>query len=209
MKRIEVKEIVMLVNWISQVDEKLADEIFSPKKNEEGDWISEVRLPLIDKTVIGLGQDKLVSIKNMAVKASQLIKEYMKEHPKIKVKDLFGADCYDLVEDDDGYISIEISKKEIKKQELIETEIFTKMQGFGKSIIDEFEEKLGTYGDLYLSVKSVDLFEKGLSEDQMIRISSDSIKHNKGMTKSTSFIKNGLVVTIGLTKESRWPSELN
>lgn len=211
MKRIEVKEIVTVVNWVSQVDEELADEILSPKKNKDGDWTSEVKLPLINKTVIGLGKDKLESIKNMAIKASQLIEEYTKEHPEIKVKDLFGADCYDLIEDNDGYVSIEISNKERKKQGLIDMEIFTKMQDFGKSVLDEFEEKLGKYGDLFLSVQSVSLFDKELTEDQIIKITHDSIPDNPsaGVTKSTTFVKDGLVVTVGLTEESKWPSDLN
>ena len=63
MKRIDASKIIKTLNWIAQADED-GQSVLEPKLNKKGIYECEICLPLIDKTVIGLGDSKLESIDN-------------------------------------------------------------------------------------------------------------------------------------------------
>ena len=63
MKQIEAKEVIKTLNWIAQADED-GQSVLEPTLNKKGIYECVVHLPLIEKTVIGIGDYKLESIDN-------------------------------------------------------------------------------------------------------------------------------------------------
>ena len=107
MKRIEANKVIKTLNWIAQVDED-GQSVLEPKLNKKGIYECEIHLPIIEKTVIGLGDDKLESIDNATQQTSNLIDEYLEEHPDAEVRNIFGGQRYVLEEDDSGYLCIHL-----------------------------------------------------------------------------------------------------
>ena len=105
MKRIEANKIIKTLNWIAQADED-GQSVLEPKLNKKGIYECEIHLPLIEKTVIGLGDDKLESIDNATQQTSKLIDEYLEDYPETTIRNIFGDQRYVLEEDDGGYLCI-------------------------------------------------------------------------------------------------------
>ena len=110
MKRIEANKVIKTLNWIAQADED-GQSVLEPKLNKKGIYECEIRLPLIEKTVIGLGDDKLESIDNATQQTSNLIDEYLEEYPETTVRNVFGNQRYVLEEDDSGYLCIHLMQE--------------------------------------------------------------------------------------------------
>ena len=110
MKRIEANKIVKTLNWIMQADED-GQSVLEPKLNNKGIYECEIRLPLIEATVIGLGDSKLESIDNATQQTSNLIDQYLKDYPNTIVRNVFGGSRYVLEEDDNGYLCIHLMQK--------------------------------------------------------------------------------------------------
>ena len=107
MKRIEANKIIKTLNWIAQADED-GQSVLEPKLNKKGIYECEIHLPLIEKTVIGLGDDKLESIDNATQQTSKLIDEYLEDYPETTIRNIFGDQRYVLEEDDSGYLCIHL-----------------------------------------------------------------------------------------------------
>ena len=107
MKQIEAKEVIKTLNWIAQADED-GRSVLEPALNKKGIYECAVRLPLIEKTVIGIGDCKLESIDNATKQSSKLIDQYVEENPDCKVDNVFGDSKYILEEDDNGYLCIRL-----------------------------------------------------------------------------------------------------
>ncbi len=110
MKQIETKEVIKTLNWIAQADED-GQSVLEPTLNNKGIYECVVHLPLIEKTVIGIGDYKLESIDNATKQSSKLIDEYLEENPEHKVKDAFGDSRYVLEEDDNGCLCIHLMQE--------------------------------------------------------------------------------------------------
>lgn len=110
MKRIEANKIIKTLNWIAQADED-GQSVLEPKLNKKGVYECEICLPLIEKIVIGLGDDKLESIDNATQQTSNLIDEYLEEHPNTMKRDIFGGQRYILEEDENGYLCIRLMQE--------------------------------------------------------------------------------------------------
>ena len=110
MKRIEASKIIKTLNWIAQIDED-GQSVLEPKLNKKGIYECEIHLPLIEKTVIGLGDDKLDSIDNATKQTSKLIDEYLEEYPETVIRNVFGDQRYVLEEDDGGCLCIHLTKE--------------------------------------------------------------------------------------------------
>ena len=110
MKQIEAGKVIKTLNWIAAADE--ADQcVLEPTLNKEGAYECAVHLPLIDKTVIGIGESKLESIDNLTKQTSKLIDEYLEMNPGHKVDDVFDGSGYILEEDDNGCLCIHLIKE--------------------------------------------------------------------------------------------------
>ena len=112
MKRIEANKIVKTLNWIAQVDEN-DQSVLEPRLNKKGIYECEIHLPLIEKTIIGLGDDKLESIDNATQQASNLIDEYLEDNPDTSLRNVFGNQRYVLEEDDNGYLCIHLISEQV------------------------------------------------------------------------------------------------
>lgn len=110
MKQIEAKEVIKTLNWIAQADED-GQSVLEPKRNKNGIYECLVHLPLIEKTVIGIGYYKLESIDNATKQSSKLIDQYLEENPNYEIENMFGNSRYVLEEDDNGYLCIHLMQE--------------------------------------------------------------------------------------------------
>lgn len=110
MKQIEAKEVIKTLNWIAQADED-GQSVLEPKCNKNGIYECLVHLPLIEKTVIGIGDYKLESIDNATKQSSKLIDQYLEENPNYEIENMFGNSRYVLEEDDNGYLCIHLMQE--------------------------------------------------------------------------------------------------
>lgn len=105
MKSINAEKIIKTINWIANDDN--SDSLLEPIK-KGGVYVCEICLPLIEKTVIGIGDSKVESIGNAAEQASNLIDEYLANNPNINVENYFDDKIYVLEEDSNGCLSIHV-----------------------------------------------------------------------------------------------------
>lgn len=110
MKQIEAKEVIKTLNWIAQADED-DQSVLEPMLNKKGIYECVIHLPLIEKTVIGVGDCKLESIDNATKQSSKLIDIYLEEHPKLEIRDAFANSRYVLEEDEKGYLCIHLMQE--------------------------------------------------------------------------------------------------
>lgn len=110
MKQIEAKEVIKTLNWIAQADED-GQSVLEPKCNKNGIYECLIHLPLIEKTVIGIGDYKLESIDNATKQSSKLIDQYLEENPNYEIENMFGNLRYVLEEDDNGYLCIHLMQE--------------------------------------------------------------------------------------------------
>jgi len=111
MKQIEATDVIKTLNWIAQAEETNKN-VLEPTLNKNGIYECCVELPLIKKTVIGVGDLKIEAIDNLAKESSKLIDEYLKKNPSYDFKTPFKNLRYVLMEDDNGYLTIHLKKKE-------------------------------------------------------------------------------------------------
>ena len=112
MKKINAKEVIKTLNWIAQVDED-GQSILEPKLNNKRIYECQIDLPLIEKTVVGLGVSKIASIDNATRQASKLIDEYIENNKSFVVIDYFDGNDYILEEDDNGFLCLHLMKNNI------------------------------------------------------------------------------------------------
>lgn len=91
------------------VNDDCNDSLLEPIKKDDL-YVCEIRLPLIEKTVIGIGDSKIDSIDNATKQASSLIDKYLSTNPNVTVENYFNGKEYVLEEDDNGYLSIHLKK---------------------------------------------------------------------------------------------------
>ena len=105
MKQIKADNVIKTINWISNKDDY--DSVFAPIKKDDL-YVCEIYLPLINKTVIGVGKTKIDSIDNATNESSALIDDYLTKNPICEFNDYFIGREYVIEEDDDGFLSIHI-----------------------------------------------------------------------------------------------------
>ncbi len=108
MKSINADKVIKTINWIANDDN--SDSLLQPFKKDDV-YVCEIYLPLIEKTIIGIGDSKVDSINNAAEQTSKLIDEYLSKNPTTSIKDYFGGKQYILEEDDNGNITIRLKDK--------------------------------------------------------------------------------------------------
>ncbi len=105
MKTIDSKNIIKTLNWVVQTDGD-DESVIKPKLNQNGLYECTVHLPVIEKTIIGIGESKLESIENATNETSRLIDEYLEENPDYELKTEFDPSKYIFEEDDKGTLRI-------------------------------------------------------------------------------------------------------
>lgn len=109
MKKITANNLVKVLDWMTQTDEINAPRIAS--REVSGAFQCEIKLPLIDKTVIGVGGSKIEAIDDATAKASLLIDEYVAANDYYFVTEANEENSYYLKEEPNGYVKLIIEKK--------------------------------------------------------------------------------------------------
>lgn len=110
MREIKANNIIKTLNWIIQTNDE-EPFILEPVKGDEGLYRCVIHLSLVDKTIIGLGKDKLESIDNATSQSSIQISNYVENHPDVVIEELLNTNDYILQEDDEVNLSIHKIKR--------------------------------------------------------------------------------------------------
>lgn len=108
MKQIKADYVIKVLDWMTQNDEENPPRI-ECNRYDSG-FKCTLELPLINKTIIGLGNTRLEAINHATCKASEAIDEYVRETDFCFIHELDKHKQYNLEEDDNGFLSMHISK---------------------------------------------------------------------------------------------------
>lgn len=107
MKQIDAKDVIKIINWISQSDED-GQTVLEPTLTDRGAYTCAIHLPLLQKTVVGIGNTKLESIDNATKESSKLIDEYLKCNPEFEAKELIKG--HYILEEENGCLCIRLKQ---------------------------------------------------------------------------------------------------
>lgn len=110
MKTIDASNIVKTMNFKCAVSSDEVNSIVTIR-DRNGIYRSECYLPLIDKTIIGIGNSSIEAVDNTYLKASAIIDEYLEDHPDLIDKEFLEDSNYVLEEDEYGFLSLEVINK--------------------------------------------------------------------------------------------------
>ena len=105
--------------WAKAVDPKrkyaLIQANYSRKKKK---WISEAKIPLINKKVFSSANNEIDAIALTVNKVAKIISAYMAEHHELDIENEFENEDYVYVPDSKGNLAVIESKEDLKTMEI-------------------------------------------------------------------------------------------
>lgn len=109
MKTVDAKNFTKTFDWIFSLTNDVKQNI-SNSKNDDG-YLCTIFLPLINKTIVGLGDTSLEAVDKATTQCSKLIDEYLKTNKSPQIRPLFGnKNCF-LEENENGEIIIHLREE--------------------------------------------------------------------------------------------------
>ena len=97
--------------WVSQAQPSDKPFELLAERRDDNKWVCEVKLPLINKTVVSTSDNEALALVNTANKAAKFINEYTKNHPEFKIKNSYMGKYYEIFCNENGeVVSIGLSK---------------------------------------------------------------------------------------------------
>ena len=163
MKKVEMtksaRDIVWVEHWISKAQPSECDYIIEALKQNDN-YVCEIELPLINKTVVAKSKVEINSIINAASKAAKLIKQYMKEHKDLNIKNEYKGMGYVINGDKDGnYISVSVGTNWIRQCYRKQERVFEKSMSIIKKAVKQVDKIYETNGKLFIQVLDKSLFD--------------------------------------------------
>jgi len=109
MKSINANKVVKTLHFIAKASDGDVPSLES-KLNERGLYECVIELPLINKTVVGLGKSKLDSIDSATRISLDLINAFLKKNPHFSLE-FSEKSSYLLEEDDEGNLCMHLINK--------------------------------------------------------------------------------------------------
>lgn len=107
MKTIDASNIVKTLNFKCALSKDGYTSI-ETARDENGIYRCECYLPIINKTIIGIGDSSIEAVDNAYTKASAIIDEYLTDHPGLIDKEDLEDSRFILEEDEHGFLSLEV-----------------------------------------------------------------------------------------------------
>ena len=195
--------------WIRKAHPSFAEYVLDAEKYDDKRWICEIELPLIEKTVKSISEKEVNAMLNASDKAAKLIDEYMKEHPELIIKNTFKGKRWEIVSDETGrYLSMGMSsawRREIGKQ--MEKQMNGSIAAIKKAV-KKLVKINGTSKNLFIQVLDTSLFDKNMSEEDILEEMNDRIAKEYHIALSTvSYDRNGdSVIAYGYVLQSEQQS---
>ena len=103
--------------WLEQIDpEKNLAEV-SADQREDGIWVCEIQLPLIEKKVVVESSTEVIATTKASNQAAMLINKYMADHPELEIKNPYIGKPFEIETYPDGRIrSISLTDEYRRKE---------------------------------------------------------------------------------------------
>lgn len=202
MKKINAKNATKTLALLSQEKKDLSFD-FNPVLTEKGTYRCECYLPLIEKLIVGIGEDKISSIDNLTKQTSKLIDDYLSTHPDYKLDNPFDGYEYEIEEDDFGFISLRMSQKENERQNELFEERVNRLSLFGEKVVDDFKYRFGkNYQPFIMIINREMIGENATEKEAMDYVSKWMIdKLPKHCVPFTCSLNDDLFIIVGASSK--------
>lgn len=135
-----------------------------------GKWKCEIELALINQTVKSISTTQVNAMKNTSDKAAKLINAYLKEHPELKIRNMFKGQEWIFTEDENGRFKCDgrsprMRAKEGKQLQFIMTESSKAME---KAIL-RIKKVNSSFKNLFVQAIDKSFFKENDSIEDMQR----------------------------------------
>ena len=157
-----------VTDWIEKIDPTKNPVEVCPRRLENGKWRGELELPLINKRVVSTSLTEVTAMKNVYDKAAKLINEYMSNHPKLKIENIYKGKEYVYEETETGeFISAGLSERACQIQNKKAKEIMSESLKAVKKAIARIQKVNGSTDGIHLQVFDLSLFGEDATQEQV------------------------------------------
>ena len=191
--------------WLTKYGLETDNPDVTAKMREDGKWVCNINLPLINKEVTSVARTEVNAMYNSSNKAAKLIEEYILLHPELHIKNIFKGTHYIFEEDSLGrFLSAMVSHE----QRLKEGKMMTKQLEDSLRIIEKAIEKIEKINrvtkGLFLQVVDKSCINNKDDDKNICRYIHDKvIKVSENFVGYTYVIKNRYVVSLGEILDGR------
>ena len=166
--------IIWVEERVYQVDNSRENEIINTERLTTGEWVAEITLPLLNKTLTAKGETEGEAMEKVAQLAHPLIEEYIEQHPELKKENKIKDLEYEYECDENGKLkTIGITNESMLKvqqiTEKIDKQIFDQLvEGVKKIFGPQSEEKT-----MFFKTIKLDSNDKGKGLDKILNEQTD------------------------------------
>ena len=185
--------------WIYKARHSSTIYRIAAKKYDSYRWICEIELPLIKKTIKSISTDEVNAMTNAADKAAKIIKANMAKYPKIKCCPLSRLRHWEIVKDEDGFVSVHLKDEYSKKLRAKVKKINEESVKAVSKTISRVKRLNGIDKNIFIQVIDRSLFKKDATKDQIFEEITDTLyyKHNIFIDTITCECENNHVIIVG------------
>ncbi len=107
----KANKIRFVEDWIGHIKEHDGLYCVEAIQQDNGKWLCEIELPLVNKTVRATSSDEIRAMIRVADKATKLIQEHLKDNPDIKCRPLHTYRHWEVAYHKLGGVEIRLSKE--------------------------------------------------------------------------------------------------
>ncbi len=191
-------KLLWLDYWASRVDSNYEYAIIQHRKQKNGSWLVEAKLPYYAKKITRRSKNLMKAILSVADEACEIIEQLMNENPKLRVENIYTDGNWEIVVDDDGdNYCIRMTEEAFKEVQKIQQNLTKALSEQSETIINTISHWLGTTRLAYLHILDKNLF--GTTNKEIMQNVEKLIKklHKDKSYCSRTFITGDNVVSFG------------
>ena len=152
-------KLLWLDYWASKVDSNYEYAIIQHRKQKNGSWLVEAKLPYYAKKITRKSKNLMDAIVSVADEACEIIEQLMNENPKLKVENIYTDGNWEIVVDDNGEnYCIRMTDEAFKEVLNVQKNLTKALSEQSEVIIDTISHWLGTTKLAYLHIFDKNLF---------------------------------------------------
>ncbi len=197
-------KLLWLDYWASRVDPNYEYAIIQHRKQKNGSWLVEAKLPYYDKKITRRSKNLMDAVLSAADKACEIIEQLMNDNPELRVENKYIDGHWEIVVDNNGKnYYIRMTDEAFKEVQNIQQSLTKELSDQSQTIIDTISHWLGTTKLTYLHIFDKNLF--GSSNKEILQNTDKLIKklHKDTGCCARTFITGNNVVSFGYKIDCR------
>ena len=168
MKNKNANTMMWVSYWIEHVDPSIECSEVWAEQQDNGKWRCDIDLPLINKVVTSISSTQVNAMKNASDRAAKLINEYMKNHPELKIRNMFKGKEWTFEEDEYGnFRSAGLSERARAREEKQMQYIMEESLKAVRKAIDRIKKVNGSDKGIFIQVMDKAIFGKDADKEKI------------------------------------------